>query len=704
MSALPTLQIARPTPSVSLQTHITVEEAGERLGVDGRHIRRLCTDKLFKSGLAVQVQVSEHGDRKPRWYIARRYDLRLAAGFAGEVHQLPDLSAYSDTQVKTAWQRAACVDALNDARRNWSGTQQTWLATLCRKLAETYPDLRISPTTLRGWQKVYRTASDLEQLVDKRGGNQVGEADPAAWEAFKRYYLDERQPSIKVCWERTRDDAKLNGWTWTSYKQAQRMLDRKIPPEMQAKYREPRKYRQAFSPFIEQDVNAWQANQCWVGDHTPLDLWCRSGEHVFRPTLTAWVDWRTRRVIGWMLSENPDASTITAALRKGIVEAVGKGPPLADWIDNGKDFDAYSLHGQTKKQRFLKRSSRVDETRIGGILQHLGIEAHWSLAHNPNGKSVIERWFGTLHDRFDKTFATHCGKDPQNKPESLNAFLREKPMQVPAFEHVLERLERYIAGYNASCESSSDYLLIDGVRLSPDQAMDHLCQNRRTLADPAAIDLLMQQWAKPIRVGRNGVTITPKGVPMKFGQFEPALVEFKGTDRLVNVCYDPDDLRSVRVFDDRWRFICEARSNFIGNAADPLKLADLKDALAEKKRYTRAKRQYAKGTHHEWQTTEEVAATNSAKKAATARKPQPDPSPMKIVQTPFDGQSNTTSTAKSVRKAAGAEHDAMPRQSFFAAFASQEQTQETDADAIQDARSSLSGWARFNTGHMEEVQ
>jgi transposase InsO family protein len=666
MSAALTLTSA--PPRVNLQTHATAEEAAHALGITSRQVRRLCADELLKKNLAACVALREQGDKKPRWYLSRSYDLRLGRGQVGQVFQLPDLSGYSERQETIAWQRAACVQALRDARQRWTGRQQDWLPTLCAKLGERYHDLKITERTLRRWHKVYRTPADLLKLIDTRGGNQKGQADPAAWDFFKLRFLDERQPTIKVCWEHTRDEARQNGWAWLSYKQCVRLLDRRIPPQMQAQYREPRRFRQSFAPYIEQDVDAWQANACWVGDHSPLDLWCRSGEHVFRPTITAWIDWRSRRLMGWLLSENPDGSTITAALRQAILDPAGKGPPEAVWIDNGKDFDCFSLHGQTKKQRLSRRQGQVNEERVGGILQHLGIEAHWSLAHNPNGKSVIERWFGTLHSRFDRDFATYCGKDSQHKPESLNGFLHKNPGQIPTLEHVTQRLGEFIAGYNARSESESKYLLIDGVHLSPDQAMARLCPHKRMLADPAALDMLMQSWHQPVRVGRNGVRITPKGSPMSFGQFEPSLAEFKGSDRKVNVAYDPDDLRSVRVFDDQWRFVCEARSNTVGNAANPLKQADLKEALAQKKRYTRAKREYAKGTHHEWLSTEEVAAMNLTKglhdAQDTTRPPDSDP-PMKIIQTPFDGQSSKAT--KPLRKAAGAEHDelARPRQSFF---------------------------------------
>jgi len=695
------LKASIPPADVMLRDYATVEEAAQRLGLTGRRVAQLCESDLAKRGLALKAELRELGDRKPRWYVARRYDLRLGFGLAGKAHQLPDLSSYTDSQVEQAWQRAACVDAFNDARRTWSGRQQDWLPTLCAKLHEQYPHLKFNERTLRAWQSKYRTPRDLEKLIDSRGGNQIGEAGPAAWEFFKRLFLNEKGLSIQLCWEQTRDAARENNWRWTSYKQCTRLLDRKIPPEMQAKYRTPRVYRQSFAPYIEQRVDAWEANQCWVGDNSPLDLWCRSGKRVFRPVITAWLDQRTRRIVGWILSESPDASTITAALRQGILDPEGMGPPEHVWIDNGKDFDSFSLHGQTKKQRLSRRNLKVSEERIGGILQHLGITAHWSLAHNPNGKSGMERWFGTLHDRFDRLFSTYCGKDSQHKPESLNAFLRERPDQVPTFEHVQERLREFIKGYNAR-SSGSKYLCVEGQYLSPDEAMTRLCTQRRVLADERALDQLMQQWSQPVRVGRNGVRIVVKGVLLGFGQFEPALVEFKGTDRRVHVAYDPEDLRSVRVFDERWRFICEARSNYVGSASDPLKLPALKEALAEKKRYVRAKREYAKGTHHEYLSVEETAAMEASRKAREERTPPSDPPPMTIVQTPFDGQAKQIEATQQFRLAAGGEHDGDSPGGFFNAL---RELGRADARSIPepDQTGQTFSWASLSNSRLDQV-
>ena len=64
----------------------------------------------------------------------------------------------------------------------------------------------------------------------------------------------------------------------------------------------------------------------------------------------------------------------------------------------------------------------------------MGIEAHFSLAYNPNGKARLERWFRTL-DAFSKTFETYAGNSVETRPERLNAVLA-RPGLIPPFQEV----------------------------------------------------------------------------------------------------------------------------------------------------------------------------------------------------------------------------------------------------------------------------
>lgn len=400
-------------------------------------------------------------------------------------------------------------------------------------------------------------------------------------------------------------------------------------------------------------AEAAAAGELWIGDHKELDLICRFEGRLIRPWLTTWMDWRTRRVVGWALTDSPNSTTILAALRHGLLDDANFGGPDAVWIDNGRDYDAWLFHGQTKKQRRQRIAPNMDEGRAAGIFHTLQIEPHFATPYNPNGKARLERWFRTL-ERFCRTFDTYTGDGPDTRPERLSDILA-KPAAVPAFDVVYQRITAHIAGYNARSEHSRDDLIDDatGERLSPDAAMARWCQRRRVY-DRDAIDLLLMHWHRPITVGRNGITLTLRGRAVRYGQFESALAPFKGakrTDRRpVLVSFDPHDLDTVRVYDEQFQFICTAAMNQLGglHGAGKIGQRHIAELNRQKARYEKATRDVADFNITQAFTTEEQLAVIAAEQhdaAAKAKAEADAPAPLKLVGTPLDGQA-----AKAKRK------------------------------------------------------
>jgi putative transposase len=405
---------------------------------------------------------------------------------------------------------------------------------------------------------------------------------------------------------------------------------------VQAQWREPSLYRSKFAPYLAQHPEAWAARTLWQGDHAQLDLMVAhptTGKPV-RPWLTAWLDWRTRRITGWCLSLNPDSSTILAALRHGLLHQreANMGGPDAVWIDNGKDYDSYTFKGQTKAERQQVQKQveqfRFDKTKTEGIFNLLGIEPHFSIPHNPNGKSRIERWFGTLHEQFDKSFRTYCGSNHADRPESLESILK-KSGQLPSFEHVRQRLAEFIAGYNASADHQRE----DMLGWSPDAAIQAWAPNRRAYASTEALDHCLQVWHQPKTVGKNGVTIQVGGASIGYGYTDAALRPYKGRrDAKVRIAYDPWDLSSVRVYDESWRFITEAKANPTGGGQSAVTKQQVAKAQRERSRYRTKRKEVAQNAHHEYLSTFEIAGQESASQANQSA----NDTPLKIVQTPLD--------------------------------------------------------------------
>ena len=541
--------------------YVPIEEAAAMLDTDAGNLRRKCRDELAASALAVRV-VPQDGGRE-QWLILRDYNPRLIGGTIGQLYTDSDLSSFTLKQQQGARNRRVCLEELRKARREWPGKMKDWLPGLAETLRLKFPELPITVAQLYAWDQLYRRPADLVRLVDRRGGDRRSQGSPQAWKAFADLFLHESRPYVKQCWQEVGRIAACNGWKWCTLKSCHAQLDNRIPHETQIQHRQPVLYRTAMQPSIEQQPEAWNAGECWVGDHKQLDLWCSYGDTIVRPWLTTWMDWRTRRVAGWVLSDNPNSSTILAALRHGIQDERNFGGPGVVWIDNGRDYDAWVFHGQTKKERLRKLDVRLDEGNMHGIFHALNISPHFSLAYNPNGKARLERWFRTL-DAFSKTFETYAGGSVATRPERLNEVL-SRPGLIPPFKDVYERIGAHIEGNNARTDHEIDDLVEAAERLSPDQALARWCITKRVWADPAALDLLLQQWRKPTTVGRNGVALTIMGQTFRYGQFEPALRPFKGLHKKdrkpVLVNYDPHDVRTIKVYDSQFRFVCTAKMN-----------------------------------------------------------------------------------------------------------------------------------------------
>lgn len=616
---------------------IPAVEAAGLLGVHIDSLTRRCRAELAGRGLAMHA--APPGGGQPKWYIRRDFDARLAPKPIGQLYQEPDLSIFTEKQQHIALQRRACVERFARAMASQSGKVQDWLPGLVQQLRDEFPELGLSRSQLYRWHGLYRHPADTVKLIDRRGRPQGGLGDPAAWRVFEDLFLHENRPSLKQCWQATRAIAEQNGWEWCGLQSCYAQLDRRICPDKQLQHRDPVLYRQRLLPTIEQDPEAWPARVCWIGDHHQLNIWCRSGKKLIRPWLTAWMDWRTRRICGWVLVESPDSRTILAALDHGLGDEKNCGGPDVLWIDNGRDYDAYVFHGQSKSERRRKMKPAVDEGVARGIFNLLKIEAHFSQRYNPNGKARLERWFGTL-EPFYRTFETYTGNSPETKPERLK-YVLSRPGLIPSFRDVYERLRSHIEGYNNSADHGIEDLAENGERLSPNEAMWRWHPSVRVPADPNARRHLLQFWSRPLTVGKNGISVKLLGRVYRYGQFAPELRQFKGLHkdqrRPVLVAYDPHDIQRIRVYTERLEFVCEVEMNRLGgmHGSDPISL----DHVAE---LNRQKSAYAKATRHKAELAITSVLTNEENLSAIAAgksEPEPvEPAPMKIVATALDGQ------------------------------------------------------------------
>lgn len=609
---------------------IAATEAASLLNMNAGSLRRRCAEEWGPRGLAFHV--ADPRDGKVKWFVFRGVDRRLAGGAVGEAYRgdREQLARFTQEQVREALRRAAAAEAFRfELEQRADEKLDQWLPGFVADLRRDprYPE-RISRSRLYAWRKAYRVPADLPKLIDRRGGDFRSGGDPAAWAHFREIYLDERQPSVKWCWEQTRAWARSRKIAWCSLSSCRQQLDARVPPDQATAARKPKAYRDAMQPRIEQDPDGWGAGRRWDGDHSQLDFWVRpaGGGAPYRPWLTVWMDWRSRKIVGWVISDSPNSSTILAAFRQAIRDPDNFGGPDEVRIDNGRDYDAWVFHGQTKTQRKAKVDLRQDEVTFAGIYGLLGIDAHFTLPFSPTSKGRVERWFGTVHDRFDRTWDTYTGASADQRPEGLTKLLKD-PANAPTIDRVREELAKFIAAYNARADHQMDDLAIDGVKASPAAYLASCCDRRRVLPDESVLSLMDQRWEKPVRVGKNGITIAPFGVRVSYGAFDPALAPYKAMkakDRpQLFVSFDEAHPGVIQVYDAQWRWVCEARENERGGSRATDR-AQARAAQRAKREYENAKKIVRQGYKHELLSPAELMEDQAAR-AEQARQPQAEP-------------------------------------------------------------------------------
>jgi|GEM_PF-1177432 len=439
---------------------------------------------------------------------------------------------------------------ISNCYKNTTTATKDFVATL----TERYPDRSISERTLRRKVKDYREMgavglADL-RLQNKLKGSTV--LNEIAWSAFLQYWLDEARPSVTVCYKIVGDFLRLEG------RKHPELLELLPLPDVSAVYRQVKKlphpvvqfYRygnKAYSddcePYLERDYEGLDSNEVWSADYHTLDfsVKCDKTGSVFRPYLCAWIDVRSRKIVGMSLRKSADSDGVVIAFRKAVSKY---GIPSIFYADNGREFATHDFGGRGRRKSSQKTMAEVGES----ILSRLGVVMHNSQVANAKAKA-IERFFGEICRNFSKFVGTYLGGTPADRPERMRGDLRKKD-NTPLFSEVQSRLEAYIEGYYNNQPSNAKGLK----GLSPNDCWQQNLVIKKT-ATKEQLDLLMLRSGKLQEVKRNGVYVDISGEKVWFYSTELVTQYMK---HKVYVRYNPDDLTVAHIYDNKERYICEA--------------------------------------------------------------------------------------------------------------------------------------------------
>lgn len=293
--------------------------------------------------------------------------------------------------------------------------------------------------------------------------------------------------------------------------------------------------------------------QCYPAqkrDYTTLslhDIWCADGHKadvfvkdeagdIFRPMVMAWMEVRSRVILGFAVAKSETADLVRRALHQAITHS--KAVPREALMDNGRGFASKeNTGGVPNRYRF-----KVNENDILGTLPLLGVGAIWAMPGHGQAKPIESFWRNLTEmakrSEFEKAY---CGNNPDAKPEN---FDKQKAVPLAEFKRVLSET---IADYHAR-EHRGDG--IDGK--SPQQVYEEL----------AKVTCIRQPTASQIRIclmtaQAKRLNSLDGSIEIDGNRYWSADVSGLGRGMTYTVRQNPEDAREpvYLYLDDR--FICE---------------------------------------------------------------------------------------------------------------------------------------------------
>ena len=161
----------------------------------------------------------------------------------------------------------------------------------------------------------------------------------------------------------------------------------------------------------------------------------------------------------------------------------------------------------------------------------------------------VERFFEVFKENFSKFIPTYTGGKPHERPESLDKLMEDSG-NIPLLSYINKLLCDYIEGeYNVSPSQAKG---LNG--MTPNECYgDNLFEKRVAREDD--LNILMLRTERLQTVQRNGVKLLVSGETVWYYSTE-LILDWQG--KKVFVKYDPDNLDTVRVYDEKERFIMTA--------------------------------------------------------------------------------------------------------------------------------------------------
>lgn len=364
--------------------------------------------------------------------------------------------------------------------------------------------------------------------------------------------------TMEMLYERFEEEAERRGWEeYPSLKTVSRYIKYIMDSRgaESARYlaaNGTREWRNKMMLKGKRDATTLEVMELLVGDEHTFDLWVQytapNGKvKAVRPVLVAWMDMRSRDILGDVICVKANGDTLKESLVKVIYTA---GVPKRLLIDNGKDYTKEELTGQSRKKRNIEFDFDAETV---GFYQSIGIQGVDRALPYQAWVKAVERFFGTVCQRFSKWFDSYTGtltgsKTYAKRKKDIDGMLeRGELMTMEEFYEAWEKWknEKYRTRKHRGLSDAGEKWV------TPGEMFEHGPRYMKA-APPREYAAMLLMKADTARVYNQGIH--------KFGTLYTDYELAFWKDKTVQIKWDRDDVSKLYVYAPDGHKICEAVS------------------------------------------------------------------------------------------------------------------------------------------------
>lgn len=457
------------------------------------------------------------------------------------------------------------------ASRHSGGRMNAFL----EKINKENPAADINRANVSQWVAKYNK-SGLIGLYDGRGTYKRGTSTvpDEAWDTFYSIWYNTKG-SVQQCYEMTCEKHRDDIGHMPSVYAFRRKLE-KTPEAVKILRNQGRKaFDDKCMPHAEinYDAESIYSNMQWVADHHVIDVLVEDEKgRVFRPWLSAWMDRKSRYVVGYEVNScEPNSDTVLSSFAKACAKC---GIPDSVLLDNGKDFKAYDLFNNANGM---------------SVAQQMGIKVTNAIPKNAKAKP-IERMFRTMEEKYFALFPTYIAGRPERRPEKMNMTnkkLKEKGLCTP-YDEFLSTVDLIVKEINNAPHGGKGM----GGKTPYEVYTSNFAKPVRVVKNEDVLNLLFQRTSRPIKVGRNGIKVPAIG----YWFDSDTLIEYIGKE--VFARYNSEDVSKVYVYTVDDRFICTAYCNELSELGTPASIDLIREYNRRRKERKEKLKEFIPGKDH----------------------------------------------------------------------------------------------------------